>query len=107
MAAYVGATVVHRVRVNERKGVGLTACGIRFSLADRGYDPNGAHTEAYVDWLNNRLPVGRLGYVAGRFLKCRCSHCDQREPAWDRLRRERARKQRRLARQAYYGRTGP
>jgi len=40
MAVLIGATVVHSVRVNERLGVGLTACGIAFGMADPGYDPN-------------------------------------------------------------------
>lgn len=88
MAAYVGATVIHRVRVSERRGLGLTACGQRFSLADKRYDPNGSYTEDYADWLDDHRPGQRGPY-------CLCSHCRDREPAWQRLRRERLRKLRR------------
>lgn len=87
MAVFVGTTVIHRVAVNERRGVGITACGQRFALGDPGYDPNGAFTDGYVDWWNDRNAKGARGRYVCAKLKCRCSHCGDREPVWKRLRR--------------------
>jgi hypothetical protein len=77
MAVLLGKTVVHKVAVNERGGVGLTACGVAFSLSDERYDPNGKFgDEGYLDWLFESRPD----------LRCRsfCTHCPNRCPAWTR-----------------------
>jgi hypothetical protein len=77
MAVLLGATVVHDVRVNERRGVGLTACGIAFTLDDMGYDPNGRFESEYLDWLgeNPNLEFPSITSL--------CSHCPNRQPAWE------------------------
>lgn len=81
MPAYIGPTVVHRIVVNQRRGVGETYCGIRFSLSDAGYDAEGVHDTGYLDWLSEHRGL----------LRCFCSHCANREPAWKRRQRLRSR----------------
>jgi hypothetical protein len=86
MSVFIGLTVVHRVAVNHVRGVGLTACGIRFSLADANYIevvPGGMRydDERLLAWVDESY---------GRFVAA-CSHCRDREPAWERRRRKRER----------------
>lgn len=79
MAVYIGRTVVHIAKASERGGVGETACGIRFSLSDPGYDPNGAWSDdGYLEWIERELGLQR----------CFCSHCPNREPPWKRRKRQ-------------------
>jgi hypothetical protein len=108
MAVFVGATVIHRCRVNERRGIGITACGLRFTLGQLGYDPNGRYTDDYVDWLNDRIEAGEtVPCKVGPGYRDRglCFHCNDREPAWKRLKRERERRRRWLAYRQFYGHT--
>ena len=73
MAVFLGSTVIHRVAVNERRGIGETCCGIAFSLGDTRYDPNGVwQDDRYLDWLNEHRGLD-LAF---------CSHCPNREPPW-------------------------
>ena len=72
-----GTGVVHRARIYYARRRAETACGQRVAFASPDLDGDGEWSEAYCQWLSDRS--GRTHVL--------CSHCRDREPAWDRRRR--------------------
>lgn len=64
---------VHRSRHNLRLAIGVTACGIRFTLDDGRYDERGEFNEEYCTWRSKR---------AGNKPFKRCRYCQELKPLW-------------------------
>jgi hypothetical protein len=69
--------VIHRARIDDRGQRAETACGQRIDFTDPGLDPDGEWTDEYCQWLARQTKQTQV----------LCSHCRDREPAWNRRRR--------------------
>jgi hypothetical protein len=77
--------VIHRAQIYHRAMTAETACGQRVAYFQPGLDDNGEWTEGYCEWLTQHTSKSHS----------LCFHCGNREPVWDRRRRERRRSRKR------------
>ena len=69
--------VVHKARIYYANAWAETACGQSIEYTDPGLDAYGEWTDEYCQWLTEQTEQ----------TLALCSHCRDREPAWDRRRR--------------------